>query len=195
MPEGSLTLGRATAPPIGVRTTVRTHAHTHHTRAYTHACMHAHCAYIYIYIYIYVYVYVCVCVCVHGCMHTLAPHTHSEREMYIYACIRTHVGADFSEPVACPVREDNDFGCSAGLVATPTELALQHAMQSSQVRSGLELSPSLSPQLPSSPTTSASRLFLSEPAGPGKPEIRSPPKLRPEAQVSLRSRRRHSEKT
>ena len=57
-------------------------------------------------------------------------------------------GADFSAPVACPVREDEAFGCSAGLVADPI--------------------PPKSGALVEARLQQPARLFLSEPAGPGR---------------------------
>ena len=53
-------------------------------------------------------------------------------------------GADFSSPVACPVREDAPFGCSAGLVADPFTPNARSAASAAPPR----------------------RLFLSEPSGP-----------------------------
>lgn len=52
-------------------------------------------------------------------------------------------GSTFSEPVSCPVKEDEGFGCSAGLVA---DLIPPKALSGKQ----------------------PARLFLSEPAGPGR---------------------------
>ena len=54
-------------------------------------------------------------------------------------------GSTFSAPVACPIREDAKSGCSAGLVADPVKSK--------------------------SDNSSAARLFLSEPAGPGRKDL------------------------
>ena len=54
-------------------------------------------------------------------------------------------GADFTPPVPCPVREDEGFGYSAALVADP-----------------------IPPELEAGRGQSPARLFLSEPAGPGR---------------------------